>query len=138
MILQFDTRQRRRCKSFRIVNESNEFFILLLRVAIPGLDSRIGLAPTMGRVMRTDDGGKSMSIHSVKLCCFHSSVCNWWFLSCTRSGGISEVVIDCTDTQLPTTVQCSFNRGPQHPCNLTHIICSASTCIAIYIVHSFL
>ena len=129
MILQFDTCQRRRCTFFRIVNEPDEFFIVTLE-RTPGLDDRIDLAPTVGRVMRTDDGGKNFikCVYTLLNDAVLIPVLVTVGLSCTRSGGISEVVIDCTDTQLPTTVQCSFNRGPQHPCNLTHIS-SASTCI---------
>ena len=129
MILQFNTCQRRRCTSFRVVTE---LFIFTLE-RTPGLDDRIDLAPTMGRVMRTDDGGKSTLLKYCVYTLLNDAVLipvlvTVGFLNCTRSGGISEVVIDCTDTQLPTAVQCSFNRGPQHPCNLTHIS-SASTYI---------
>ena len=58
MILQFAMCQRRRCTFFRIANEPDEFYIVTLE-RTPGLDNRIDLAPTVGRVMRTDDGGKS-------------------------------------------------------------------------------
>ena len=45
-------------------------------------------------------------------------------LTCTRSECIFGVVIQCTDIGL-ATVQCSFNRGPQHPCN-SHVRSSSS------------
>ena len=61
MILQFDTCDVRQCTFVSIVNdivnEPEEFFVYTLE-RTPGLDARIDLDPTMGRVVITDDDGK--------------------------------------------------------------------------------
>ena len=59
MILQFDTCDVRQCTFVSIVNDivNEEFFVYTLE-RTPGLDDRIDLDPTMGRVVITDDDGK--------------------------------------------------------------------------------